>query len=96
MPPSQTQYFGPPVTTLSGQTQQANFLYSQCSGKKKALIIGINYIGTDRELGGCINDANRIKEFIMRECTQSSLELSAYVDRRDVRIQEREYSYSYG
>jgi len=25
---------------------------------KKALLIGINYVGTDCELGGCINDAN--------------------------------------
>ncbi len=31
---------------------------------KKALIIGINYIGTENELGGCINDANRLKQFL--------------------------------
>jgi hypothetical protein len=29
---------------------------------KKALIIGINYIGTSSELNGCINDVNNIKE----------------------------------
>jgi hypothetical protein len=32
--------------------------------KKKALLIGINYIGTNNELNGCINDVNCIKERI--------------------------------
>ena len=31
---------------------------------KKALLIGINYIKTDNELNGCINDVNSIKERI--------------------------------
>ena len=31
---------------------------------KKALLIGINYIGTSNELNGCINDVNSIKERI--------------------------------
>lgn len=34
---------------------------------KKALLIGINYIDTDLELRGCINDVISIKSFIMRE-----------------------------
>ncbi|KAJ3019829.1 UNVERIFIED_CONTAM: hypothetical protein HDU68_010486 [Siphonaria sp. JEL0065] len=34
------------------------------TGNKKALLIGINYVGTDSELSGCINDANNLKEFI--------------------------------
>ncbi|KAJ3030844.1 UNVERIFIED_CONTAM: hypothetical protein HDU68_007619 [Siphonaria sp. JEL0065] len=34
------------------------------TGNKKALIIGINYAGTDSELSGCINDAQNLKEFI--------------------------------
>lgn len=33
-------------------------------GRKKALLIGINYFNTDNELGGCINDVNNIKDFI--------------------------------
>ncbi|KAJ9069947.1 Ca(2+)-dependent cysteine protease [Entomophthora muscae] len=32
--------------------------------RKKAVIIGINYTGTENELQGCINDANNIAEFI--------------------------------
>ncbi|KAF9559139.1 peptidase C14 [Agrocybe pediades] len=39
--------------------------YSQDSGKKKALCVGINYLGQDRELKGCINDANNMKNFLM-------------------------------
>ncbi|ORY40486.1 peptidase C14 [Rhizoclosmatium globosum] len=34
-------------------------------GRKKALLIGINYTGTDCELGGCINDANNLKKLLL-------------------------------
>jgi hypothetical protein len=37
------------------------------NGKKKALLIGINYTGTQNELFGCINDVNCIKERISKE-----------------------------
>jgi hypothetical protein len=37
------------------------------NGKKKALLIGINYTGTQNELYGCINDANCIKERISQK-----------------------------
>jgi hypothetical protein len=33
-------------------------------GRKKALLIGINYFHTDNELNGCINDVANIKNFI--------------------------------
>lgn len=33
-------------------------------GRKKALLIGINYFNTDNELNGCINDVANIKNFI--------------------------------
>lgn len=35
------------------------------NNKKKALLIGINYIGTPNELNGCINDVNSLKERII-------------------------------
>lgn len=41
-------------------------MYSQCTGKKKALCIGINYVGQQAELRGCINDANNIKRFLVQ------------------------------
>ncbi|KAI1448527.1 peptidase C14 [Annulohypoxylon stygium] len=35
--------------------------------RKKALLIGINYYGTDHELNGCINDAENIRNFLVEE-----------------------------
>ncbi|CAE6398707.1 unnamed protein product [Rhizoctonia solani] len=43
---------------------------SNCTGKKKALCIGINYRGIqpkERELDGCINDANSVAEFLTQQ-----------------------------
>jgi hypothetical protein len=37
----------------------------QHTGKKKALLIGINYFQTPNELKGCINDVKNIKEFLL-------------------------------
>ena len=34
------------------------------SGKKRALLIGINYFGTKAELKGCINDVKNVNNFI--------------------------------
>ncbi|KAF8433657.1 caspase domain-containing protein, partial [Boletus edulis BED1] len=41
--------------------------YSRCTGRKKALCIGINYIGQKRELHGCINDIKNVKRFLTRQ-----------------------------
>jgi len=38
---------------------------SNCRGRKKALLIGINYFGQRGELRGCINDVNNVKNLIM-------------------------------
>ncbi|ROV97484.1 hypothetical protein VPNG_08703 [Cytospora leucostoma] len=35
--------------------------------RKKALIIGINYFGSENELKGCINDATNIREFLVND-----------------------------
>lgn len=35
---------------------------------KKALLIGVNYIGTEDELNGCINDVNNINNFLVNNC----------------------------
>lgn len=61
-PPQGQQRYGPQA---QGSTnQQMYFQYSQCTGKKKALCIGINYIGQQAELRGCINDARNIEKFL--------------------------------
>ncbi|KAH3679624.1 hypothetical protein WICMUC_000856 [Wickerhamomyces mucosus] len=66
----QSQYqrpIGPPPTQIQsfGPSGQMNFQYSQCTGQRKALLIGINYIGTSSQLRGCINDANAMKAFLI-------------------------------
>lgn len=38
---------------------------SDLSGRKKALLIGINYFGTDSELSGCINDVHNMGQFLV-------------------------------
>ncbi|PWN42937.1 peptidase C14 [Ceraceosorus guamensis] len=40
------------------------FQYSSMRGKRKALLIGINYRGTRAELRGCWNDVENMKRFI--------------------------------
>ncbi|KAF8883816.1 caspase domain-containing protein [Infundibulicybe gibba] len=37
-----------------------------CTGRKKALCIGINYRGQANELRGCINDAKHVREFLIK------------------------------
>ncbi|KNE65636.1 hypothetical protein AMAG_09619 [Allomyces macrogynus ATCC 38327] len=39
-------------------------LESNCTGRKKALFIGINYTGTKAELRGCINDVQNISSYM--------------------------------
>ncbi|KAF9926528.1 Ca(2+)-dependent cysteine protease [Linnemannia zychae] len=43
-----------------------NFQLSNCTGRKRALLIGINYFRQKGELRGCINDVRNIKQFIQR------------------------------
>jgi hypothetical protein len=35
--------------------------------RKKALIIGINYTGTEHALNGCINDAMNVRDFLVND-----------------------------
>jgi len=47
-----------PVNSGQGHT------FAQLNGRKKALLIGINYTGTNAALRGCINDVIRMREFL--------------------------------
>ncbi|KAI0450717.1 caspase domain-containing protein [Xylaria acuta] len=58
-PPSAPQQFG------HGAPEGYTFQYSNCTGKRKALLIGVNYFGQDAELAGCINDANNLAAFLV-------------------------------
>ncbi|KAK4135943.1 hypothetical protein BT67DRAFT_440823 [Trichocladium antarcticum] len=60
-PPTGTQQFG------HGAPQDYTFQYSECTGRRRALLIGINYTGVQgEELRGCVNDAENLAEFLMR------------------------------
>ncbi|PPQ68304.1 hypothetical protein CVT25_001392 [Psilocybe cyanescens] len=65
-PPTQVQNYGPQFEGANHRTMQPSFQYSQCTGKKKALCIGINYFGQAGELRGCINDVHNIQNFITK------------------------------
>ncbi|KAI8635947.1 peptidase C14, caspase domain-containing protein [Parasitella parasitica] len=41
-----------------------DFQLSNCKGRKRALLIGINYIGSKNALNGCINDVKNVKQFL--------------------------------
>ncbi|TFY80345.1 hypothetical protein EWM64_g3663 [Hericium alpestre] len=45
--------------------QHPQFMFSKCTGKKKALCIGINYTGQKNALHGCINDAKGVRKFLI-------------------------------
>lgn len=57
-PPSEAVSFG------QGAPQGYNFRYSQCTGKRKALLIGINYFGQKGQLRGCINDVKNMSSYL--------------------------------
>jgi hypothetical protein len=57
-PPTQLQAFG------NGAPQGYAFRYSNCTGRRKALLIGINYFGQRGQLRGCINDVKNMSAFL--------------------------------
>jgi len=59
--PTGAQEFG------HGAPQGYTFQYSACTGKRKALLIGINYFGQDGELRGCINDTKNLSRFLIEK-----------------------------
>ncbi|KAI8973088.1 caspase domain-containing protein [Trametes punicea] len=54
-----------PLPTVAPPRHE-HFIYSKCTGRKKALCIGINYRGQPNQLYGCINDARNVQAFLMR------------------------------
>ncbi|KAH8661570.1 caspase domain-containing protein [Tricladium varicosporioides] len=47
-----------------GAPSNYSFKYSNCSGRRKALLIGINYFGQQGELRGCINDVHNVSRYL--------------------------------
>jgi len=44
-------------------TEKVDYKTSDCTGNKRAVLIGINYFNSKFQLGGCINDVKNIKKF---------------------------------
>ncbi|KAJ7137203.1 caspase domain-containing protein [Mycena epipterygia] len=67
-------HYAPPLPPLDVQYQphafmpavHPQFMYSKCTGRRRALCIGINYRGQSHELRGCVNDAKHIFSFLVR------------------------------
>ena len=57
-PPHTPQNFG------TGAPAGYNFQYSACTGRRKALLIGINYFNQRGELRGCINDVRNMSAYL--------------------------------
>lgn len=53
-----------PVSFGNGAPQGYNFQYSRCTGKRKALLIGINYFNQKGQLRGCINDVKNVSTYL--------------------------------
>ncbi|KAJ3997710.1 caspase domain-containing protein [Lentinula boryana] len=63
--PQQQQYR--PTKPLIAHPPHPGFLYSLCNRRRKALCIGINYLGEPHELKGCINDARSMRKFLIEK-----------------------------
>ncbi|KFA60591.1 hypothetical protein S40285_08909 [Stachybotrys chlorohalonatus IBT 40285] len=57
-PPQGPQAFG------HGAPQNYAFQYSNCTGRRKALLVGINYFGQRGQLRGCINDVRNMTAYL--------------------------------
>ena len=58
-PPQQMQSFG------HGAPSSYGFQYSACTGRRKALLIGINYFNQKGQLRGCINDVKNMSAYLV-------------------------------
>jgi hypothetical protein len=46
--------------------QEIHIVPPDCEGTKRAMLVGINYVGHDNALTGCHKDTRNIKEFLMK------------------------------
>ena len=79
------EYQQGPVTYQRPQGQTMDngmrYEYSSMNGKRKALLIGINYVGTSSALRGCWNDIDNMKNFIMQRAGYKADDMVILSDR---------------
>lgn len=64
-PPPQTQQaFLQPVSQQTNTSPQ----FANRAPRRKALVIGCSYMGSQNELRGCISDALRVNDFLVQRC----------------------------
>ncbi|KAI9457643.1 caspase domain-containing protein [Lactarius psammicola] len=56
------------------------FRHSRCTGRRKAVCVGINYIGQKNELQGCVNDAQNIYRFLIEKYRYSRSNIIVLTD----------------
>jgi len=54
-----------PVAAPAQEIQDDQWRYSTCGGKRKALLVGIRYMGTGSQLDGCHKDVANVKAFLL-------------------------------
>lgn len=63
--PSRGQFIEPSTQPQRFSNQSnATYQLSNCRGRRKALLVGINYFGSKNELRGCINDVKNMSRFL--------------------------------
>ncbi|KAL1939251.1 hypothetical protein VTO73DRAFT_10054 [Trametes versicolor] len=81
--PDPIQYLQPPT---SSSHADHHFMYSKCTGTKKALCIGINYRGQANQLYGCVNDARNVQNFLIRHGYRSRNTVLLTDDAKDPKL----------
>ncbi|KAI0342820.1 hypothetical protein BDW22DRAFT_1428963 [Trametopsis cervina] len=65
-PPTSPQVYAVKPHDDQSTAVSVTYQYSQCTGRKKALIIGIDYLNRIKSLKGAIADAYRMKDFLLK------------------------------
>ncbi|TKY89388.1 hypothetical protein EX895_001919 [Sporisorium graminicola] len=68
-----------------GMMGNQHYEYSSMQGKRKALLIGINYFGQNGELRGCINDVRNVQNFLRQRGYKDDDMVVLTDDQRDAR-----------
>ncbi|KIS71513.1 putative metacaspase [Mycosarcoma maydis] len=68
-----------------GMIGNQRYEYSSMQGKRKALLIGINYFGQNGELRGCINDVRNVQNFLRQRGYKDDDMVVLTDDQRDAR-----------
>jgi hypothetical protein len=59
------------------------FILTIGQGRKRALLIGINYTGTSSALRGCINDVKNLKQFLVSLYNFNEVKYSREIERKE-------------